>query len=158
MDFALPGDHRIKLKECERKGKYLNLSRELKNQWSMKVIIIPIVIDAFNTVTKGLLTGLEDLEFGGWVETIQTTALLRTARILRKVLETWSDLPSQTLVKNYQLKLMWNGKSQGHVGIHGFWDKTNHVHPRKTRSWNEKMPRTSKYTRINDYGGDSPDP
>ena len=37
---------------------------------------------------KGLLKGLEDLEFGGRVETIQITALLRTVRILRRVLET----------------------------------------------------------------------
>ena len=49
------------------------------------------MIGAFGTVTKRLLKGLEDLEVGGWVETIQTTALLRTARILRRVLETWED-------------------------------------------------------------------
>ncbi len=49
--------------------------------------IIPIVIGAFGTVTKGLLKGLE-LEVGDRVETIQTTALLRTTRILRRVLET----------------------------------------------------------------------
>ena len=36
----------------------------------MKVTIIPIVIGAFGTVTKGLLKGLEDLEVGGRVETI----------------------------------------------------------------------------------------
>ena len=48
----------------------------------------PIVTGAFGTVTKGLLKGLEDLEIGGRVETIQTTAFLKTARILRKVLET----------------------------------------------------------------------
>ena len=54
----------------------------------MKVTIIPIVISAFGTITKGFLKGLEDLEFGNRVETIQTTALLRTARILRRVLET----------------------------------------------------------------------
>ena len=47
----------------------------------MKVTIVPIVIGAFGTITKGLLKGLEDLEVGGRVETIQTTALLRTARI-----------------------------------------------------------------------------
>ena len=35
----------------------------------MKVTIIPIVIGAFGTVTKGLLKGLEDLEVGGWVGT-----------------------------------------------------------------------------------------
>ena len=54
----------------------------------MKVTIVPIVIGAFGTITKGLLKGLEDLEIGRRVETIQTTALLRTARILRPVLET----------------------------------------------------------------------
>ena len=51
----------------------------------MKVKIIPIVIGAFGTVTKGLIKGLEDLEISGRVETIQRTALLKTARILRRV-------------------------------------------------------------------------
>ena len=54
----------------------------------MQVTIIPIVIGAFGTVTKRLLKGFEDLEVAGRVETIQMTALLRTARILRRVLET----------------------------------------------------------------------
>ena len=54
----------------------------------MKVTIIPIVIGAFGTVTNGLLKGLEDLEVGGRMETIQTTGLLRRARILRRILET----------------------------------------------------------------------
>ena len=50
--------------------------------------IVLIVIGAFGTITKGLLKSLEDLEVGGRVETIQTTALMRTARILRRVWET----------------------------------------------------------------------
>ena len=54
----------------------------------MPVTIIPIVIGEFGTVTKGLLKGLEDSEVSGRVETIQTTTLLRTARLLRRVLET----------------------------------------------------------------------
>ena len=99
VDFAVPADHRIKQKECEKKEKYLNLARELKKLWNMKVSIVPIVIGAFATVTEGLLKGLEDLEVCGLVETIQTTALLKTARILRRVLETWGDLLS--------LKLQW---------------------------------------------------
>ena len=69
----------------------------------MKVTIVPIVIVALGTITKGLLKGLEDLEVGGRVETIQTTALLRTARILRWVLEFWGDLLS--------LKLQWKKPS-----------------------------------------------
>ncbi len=86
--FAVLADHRINLKESEKKDKYLDLSRELKKLWNMKVTIVSIVIGALGTITKGLLKGLEDLEVGGRVETIQTTALLRTARILRRVLET----------------------------------------------------------------------
>ena len=74
-DFAVPADHRINLKECEKKDKYLDLARELKKLWKTKVTIVPIVIGAFGTATKGLLKGLEDLEVGGRVETIQMTAL-----------------------------------------------------------------------------------
>ena len=37
---------------------------------------------------------LEDLEIRGQVEAIQTTALLKSARILRIVLETWGDMLS----------------------------------------------------------------
>ena len=62
VDFAVPADHRIKLKESEKKDKYLNLARELKKLRNMKGTIKPIVIGAFGTVTKGLLKGLEDLE------------------------------------------------------------------------------------------------
>ena len=54
----------------------------------MKVTIVPIVFGALGTITKVLLKGLEDLGVGGRVETIQMTALLRTAIILRRVLET----------------------------------------------------------------------
>ena len=71
----------------------------MKKLWNMKVTIVPIVIGAFGTVAKWLLKGLEDLEVGGRVETIQTTTLLRTARILRRVLETWGEFLS--------LKLQW---------------------------------------------------
>ena len=63
----------------------------------MKITIAPVVIGALGTITQGLLKGLEDLEVGGRIETIQTTALLRTARILRRVLETWGDLLSLKL-------------------------------------------------------------
>ena len=52
---------------------------------------------ASGKVAKGLLKGLDDLEVGVRVETIQTTALLRTARILRRVLDTRGDLLSLKL-------------------------------------------------------------
>ncbi len=54
----------------------------------MKVFIIPIVIGALGKVTEGLVQGLEDLEITECVEPVQTTALLRLVRILRRVLVT----------------------------------------------------------------------
>ena len=46
---------------------------------------MPIVTGALGTVPKGLVRGLE---IRGRIETIQTTVLIRSARIQRKVLET----------------------------------------------------------------------
>ena len=62
-------------------------------------IVIPIVTDIFGTVLKGLVRRLEELEIGGRTENIQTTALLRSTRILRWVRKTWGDLLS--------LRLQW---------------------------------------------------
>ena len=107
-----------------KKNKYPDLTRELKKLCNIKVAIIPVVIGAFGTVTKGLLKGLEDLKFGGWVETIQTTALLRTDRIVKK---SWrfeetcshsnsSEKPSaKTDVKNIQGV---NNKTKQYVHTH----------------------------------------
>ena len=99
MDFAAPADHWIKLKEGEKKDKYQDLASELKELWNMQVTIIPIVIGAFGTLTKGLLKGLGDLKMRERVETTQTTKSLRSAKILRRVLETWGNLLS--------LRLQW---------------------------------------------------
>ena len=59
--------------------------------------IVPMVIGVFGTVSKGLLKDLDDFEEGGRLETIQPTALLKTTRILRRVLETRGDLLSLKL-------------------------------------------------------------
>ena len=108
VDFAVPANHRINLKECAKKDKYLDLARELKKLWNMKVTIVPIVIGAFGTITKGLLKGLEDLEVGGRVETIQNDSIAENGQNpemgpgdLRRLGVT------QTPVKNHQLTLMW---------------------------------------------------
>ena len=75
VDFAVPADHRINLKESEKKYNYLDRARELKKLWNMKVTIVLIVIGSLGTVTKGLLKGLEDLEVSGRVETIQNDSI-----------------------------------------------------------------------------------
>ena len=65
MDFPVPADHKVKLKESEKKkDKYQDLVRELK-----KVPMIQIVIGALGTATKGLIDtrtgGLENQRMSG---------------------------------------------------------------------------------------------
>ena len=100
VDFDVLANQRVKLKECEKRDKYLDLAGELKKLWIMKLTIIPMVIGALGTVTKGLVQVLEDIEITGREETIKTTVFFFiSARILRRVLETWWDLMS--------LKFLW---------------------------------------------------
>ena len=107
VDFAVPADHRIKLKECEKRDKDLNLARELKRQWNMKVTIIPIVIGAFGTVTKGLLKGLENLEVGGRVEIHPNNSIIENGQNTEKSPGDLKRLAvTQSPVKDHQLTLM----------------------------------------------------
>ena len=74
----------------------------------MRVTVIPVVIGALETILKCLVKRLEDLETRGQVKIIQTTALLISTRILRRVLETcyYSD-PSERPSANSGVKT-WN--------------------------------------------------
>ena len=58
----------------------------------MKDMVIPIVIGVLDTVTKGLVQGLVDLNIRERVVAIQTTALLKLDSIQRRILETWEDM------------------------------------------------------------------
>ena len=42
VDFDVPVNHKVKLKESEKKDKYLNFARELKKLWNMKVTVITV--------------------------------------------------------------------------------------------------------------------
>ena len=88
MNFAVPTDQRVNLEESIKNDKYLDLARELKKLWNMKLTFIPIIIAILGTVTKGLFKGVGDLEIEGRVKTIQTIMLLRSGRIPRRILET----------------------------------------------------------------------
>ena len=68
--------------------RYDRLAFEVKQLWSMrKVTVIPIIVGALGTVGKDLENYIEQLGITIWLEHLQKTALLGTARILRKVLE-----------------------------------------------------------------------
>ena len=75
IKFAVPADIRVNLKDSNKRDKYPDLASELRKLWNMKVTVIPFVVSALGTITKGLIMGQGDLEITGQVETLQTTAL-----------------------------------------------------------------------------------
>ena len=98
MDSAVTANNRVKTKE-KKKNKYLDLGWELKKLWNMKVTVIPIITSALGMIPKCLIKKQEELKIGIRAKTIQTTALLRSTIILKRVRETWEDLVSLTLQK-----------------------------------------------------------
>ena len=62
---------------------------------------LQIIIGALDTVTEGLMKGSKDLDIRGRVETIQTTTLLRSAKILKRILDTWEDSKSSERLDKY---------------------------------------------------------
>ena len=71
------------LKQKKKKKKKKKRESTKKKLWNIEMLVIPVVVGALGTITKGLEQGMEDLEIRGRVETIQTKVLLRSARILR---------------------------------------------------------------------------
>ena len=54
MDFAVAADHEVKIKEDEKRDKYLDLARELKKLLKMIVMVIRTVTGTIGMVPKDL--------------------------------------------------------------------------------------------------------
>ena len=95
VDFAVLADQRIKLKECEKKVIARELKKTMEHEGDNYTNCNWYVWNNNKRITKG--TG----GLGSWRTSgnLETTTLLRTPRILRRVLETWGNLLS--------LKLHW---------------------------------------------------
>ena len=92
VDYAISANHRVKVKEREKRDTYLDIAWELQKLRNMKMTVIPTVSGALGTVAKRLGQGLEGLEIRERVKIIQATVLLRSGGILRRVMETSGDL------------------------------------------------------------------
>ena len=104
VDFAVPADHRIKLKEYEKNDKYLDLARELKKT----LVIIPIVIGVFLYSnwkiikrTGGLGSWRPSGDHPNYSITENGQNIEKSPGDLRRL------TVSQTPVKDHQLTLMW---------------------------------------------------
>ena len=87
IDVAIPGDTRICNKEQEKNGKYSLLKDKIATLWQMKkVVVIPIVVGALGTISTKFEKYIESLGIEIRIEHVQKSALLGTARMIRKVL------------------------------------------------------------------------
>ena len=87
IGVAIPGYTRVCDKEREKIEKYRLLKDEIARLWQMKkVVVIPIVVGALGTITTKFEKFIESLGIEIRIEHVQKSALLRTARIIRKVL------------------------------------------------------------------------
>ena len=59
MDFAVPADHKVKIKESEKRDKYQDISRELRELWNMRVTVVG---GALGTITNCIGKGTGTLE------------------------------------------------------------------------------------------------
>ena len=75
------------IKKVKREISTWTLLGNWEKLWNKKVTVISIVFGALGTVTKRLVKGLEELGIRTREGTIQITALLRSIRILRRVME-----------------------------------------------------------------------
>ena len=106
MDFAVPADHRTKLKESKKKKKmanYLDLARELRIKHSESDGYIYCNWCSWYS-HKGLVKGREELEIRGWVETIQPSALFSLGVVA--IEKGAFGLPS-TMVANFTYLYGW---------------------------------------------------
>ena len=87
IDFAIPYDTRVDDKEVEKIEKYLDLTRERKKVWNMKVIVVPLVVGALGTPAKEQEKRLKTTYIEIKITELQKTVLIHTSRILQKVIE-----------------------------------------------------------------------
>ena len=88
IDIAVPVCRNIIQKEAEKITKYRDLGIELQKCWNLrKVRTTPVVIGALGTVTKSMKQNIEKISPNISFNTIQETALLNTAHILRNFLD-----------------------------------------------------------------------
>ena len=87
-DIAVPADVRLEEKEKEKVEKYQNLKKDTRRLWKLRnVEIVLVVIGAPGSIFASFDRWMGKLGIKCNVGVMQKSALLGTARILRKVLE-----------------------------------------------------------------------
>ena len=86
IDVAISGDRNVIKKEAEKILKYKDITIEIQRMWNVKTKVIPVIIGATGTISKSFRKYVSNIPGNHEVKELQKTAILGTARILRKVL------------------------------------------------------------------------
>lgn len=86
VDFSVPFDANVLKKEDDKIRIYAKLSTEINKLHRVQSCVIPIVVGALGVVSKRLAGYVERLGISDVIGGLQTTAVIGTAAILRKVL------------------------------------------------------------------------
>ena len=73
-------------KGAEKILKYKDLTLEIQRMWNVKTKVIPVIIGATRTISKSFRKYVSNISGKYEVKELQTTAILGTAHLLRKVL------------------------------------------------------------------------
>jgi hypothetical protein len=87
IHVSVPSERNVTHEEAEEKLKYKNLCIEIERMWNKECFVIPVVIGATGTGTRGLRKYLEEIRGKHSTDSLQETAILGTLHILRKVLQ-----------------------------------------------------------------------
>ena len=86
IDFSVPNDKNVRIKEDEKVAHYRELAKEIRKIHHVKTKIVPLVIGSLGAVTERLEKNLKFLEIPHSFLCLQVTAVLGTAIILRNTL------------------------------------------------------------------------
>ena len=114
LDFAVPLEHRVKLKEGEKIDKYLHFVSELEKSSEIWMWLwYQLQLESLERFSEARKRDWGKLEITGKIKTTLTTALLKSARIPRRVLETREDNLSVRLQwKTTSYRLLWKTHSK----------------------------------------------
>jgi len=86
VDFAVPSDRNVTAKEEEKITKYSPLAHQVRKLYRVSTSIVPIVVGSLGVVTRRLEHSLKELGIPDVLGGLQTSAIIGTTNILRKVL------------------------------------------------------------------------
>ena len=86
IDFSVPNDKNIGVKENEKISNYKDLAKEIRKAYHVRTKIVPLVVRALGVGTENLENNLNYLEIPHVFLCMQVTAVLGIVIILQKIL------------------------------------------------------------------------